>query len=382
MSNNNKSTENGIYMTSDGNKADLQHTNLQTTQNGSSGELCNTLPPPLDTGDIMDEARAYMLDLSVDYPEPYYLLEYNGVPFSPLGGIQAISGQKKNGKSFVLTQLMAAVLGQDSGRVKEYLDGLRVPQRTIDHLGHLPKVLYIDTEMEELNSAKVMRSVHWLCDWDINQRNERFSVLALGEEPDHAKRLRVIREGIECIKPDIVFINGIRNIIGDYNDNEESAALVQKLMALAQKRDICIWCALHLNPRPKNDDESKMRGHLGTELGNKVTDTLICIKTKSQSGVTFTVKQQDARGKDMEDWRFEIVDDAGQLGIPKIFVQVKSIKLKRLAGHEKKKKKHRKRHLYAFWPRGAKRTAHQSADHAERQQRRIMPDLAATSRHR
>ena len=325
MSNNNKSTENGIYMTSDGNKADLQHTNLQTTQNGSSGELCNTLPPPLDTGDIMDEARAYMLDLSVDYPEPYYLLEYNGVPFSPLGGIQVISGQKKNGKSFVLTQLMAAVLGQDSGRVKEYLDGLRVPQRTIDHLGHLPKVLYIDTEMEELNSAKVMRRVQWLCDWDINRRNERFSVLALGEEPDHAKRLRVIREGIECIKPDIVFIDGIRNIIGDYNDNEESAALVQKLMALAQKRDICIWCEL----RTPNDNESMIVENFGTELINKTSDTLICIKTKSQSGVAFTVKQQDARGKDMEDWRFEIVDDAGQLGIPKIFVQSKINKTKK-----------------------------------------------------
>ena len=44
------------------------------------------------------EIEPYLLDATENYPEPYYLLEYNGVPLSPFGGIQAISGQKKNGK--------------------------------------------------------------------------------------------------------------------------------------------------------------------------------------------------------------------------------------------------------------------------------------------
>ena len=79
----------------------------------------NNLPPLRTTEEIADderrkrleELRQYWLDPREDYPEPYYMLEYNGVPFSTIGGIQAISGQKKNGKSFVLTQLMAAILG-------------------------------------------------------------------------------------------------------------------------------------------------------------------------------------------------------------------------------------------------------------------------------
>ena len=112
---------------------------------------------------MLAEIRPYLLDPREDYPEPYYMLEYNGVPFSTFGGIQAISGQKKNGKSFVLTMLMAAVLGRESDRVSRYLAGLRVPLRTIDKLGHNPSVLYVDTEMEKLNSAKVLRRVHWLC---------------------------------------------------------------------------------------------------------------------------------------------------------------------------------------------------------------------------
>ena len=295
--------------------------------------------PSLPTGDEqerkqeeerIDEVRAYLLDARENYPEPYYMLEYKGVPFSTLGGIQAISGQKKNGKTFVLAQLMAAILGTGTKRVKQYLPGLKVPERTLEYLGHDPSVLYIDTEMEKLNSAKVLRRVHWLCGWDMDKPNERFNVLWLrgvtdvknetGEIKERAyqKRYRLIRAAIEWLQPDAVFIDGIRDIIGDFNDNSESAQLVGDLMALAEQKQICIWNALHMNPRPGNDDESKMRGHLGTELGNKITDTLVSIKKKDSSGVTFTVKQNDARGKDMEDWKFEVTDAAGSLGIPRI----------------------------------------------------------------
>jgi hypothetical protein len=138
-------------------------------------------------------------------------------------------------------------------------------------------------------------------------------------EKAYEKRYRLIRLAIEVLNPDAVFIDGIRDIIGDFNDNAESASLVGELMALAEQRQICIWNTLHMNPRPGNDDESKMRGHLGTELGNKITDTLVSIKSKTAEGVTFTVKQNDARGKDMEDWKFAVTEAAGALGIPKIY---------------------------------------------------------------
>lgn len=277
-----------------------------------------------------EEVRHYLLDARENYPEPYYMLEFRGVPFSTIGGIQALSGQKKNGKTFVLAQLMAAILGTGSSRVNAYLPGLKVPDRTLEWLGHKPTVLYVDTEMERLNSAKVLRRVHWLCDWPMDEPSERFHVLWLrgitevkdetGKvlERAYERRYRLIRLAIEMLKPDAVFVDGIRDIIGDFNDNAESAALVTDLMALAEQKQLCIWNVLHMNPRPGNDDESKMRGHLGTELGNKVTDTLVSIKEKTPFGVTFSVKQNDARGKDMEDFKFQIVDAAGALGVPKI----------------------------------------------------------------
>ena len=286
----------------------------------------NTLHLPTREEQQLEAIRPYLLDPREDYPEPYYLLEYNGVPFSTLGGLQAISGQKKNGKSFVLTMLMSAILGSTDGnsKVADYLPGLKVPVRTIEYLGHLPKVLYIDTEMEKLNSAKVLRRVHWLCGWDMKMHNDRFSVLWLktmpkdADIPAHKMRFNLIRSAIEALHPDVVFIDGLRDLLASINDEETTVQILDYLASMAEEHRMCIWNALHQNPRIGSDGEDKMRGWTGTELGNKVSDTLISIKKKDATGVTFTVKQQDARGKDMDDWKFQVTDDAGNLGIPKI----------------------------------------------------------------
>ena len=287
----------------------------------------NILPETRTPEEIRwDTLRPYLLDPREDYPEPYTILEYNGVPFSKVGGLAAITGQKKNGKSFVLTQLMAAILGNGCEKTQRYLPGLTVPERTIEFLGHDPKVLYVDTEMEKLSSAKVLRRVHWLCDWDMKYPNDRFSVLWLKNMPKdtetkvYRQRYEMIRLAIDAIQPDVVFVDGLRDLLASINDEETATAILDDFGSIAEERRMSIWLALHQNPSRKNeDDEGKMRGWAGTELGNKVSDTLVSIKSKTSNGVTFTVKQVDARDKDMDDWQFEVTDDAGNLGVPRIF---------------------------------------------------------------
>lgn len=287
----------------------------------------NILPETRTPEEIRwDTLRPYLLDPREDYPEPYTILEYNGVPFSKVGGLAAITGQKKNGKSFVLTQLMAAILGNGCEKTQRYLPGLTVPERTIEYLGHDPKVLYVDTEMEKLSSAKVLRRVHWLCDWDMKYPNDRFAVLWLKNMPKdtekkvYRQRYEMIRLAIDAIQPDVVFVDGLRDLLASINDEETATAILDDFGSIAEERRMSIWLALHQNPSRKNeDDEGKMRGWAGTELGNKVSDTLVSIKSKTSNGVTFTVKQVDARDKDMDDWQFEVTDDAGNLGVPRIF---------------------------------------------------------------
>ena len=288
----------------------------------------NKIPLPGDQDALMQQwelLRPYLLDPRDDYPEPYSILEFNGVPFSKVGGLAAISGQKKNGKSFVLTQLMAAILGNGSERIQTYLPGLTVPERTIEYIGHEPNVLYIDTEMEKLNTAKVLRRVHGLCGWEMRMPNERFNVLRLTNMPKdsdkqaYVQRFDMIKLAIDLIQPDVMFVDGLRDLLSSINDEESITKTLDYFSGVAEDRKMSIWMALHQNPNRKNDDDGqKMRGWAGTELGNKVSDTLVSIKNKTANGVTFTVKQQDARDKDIDDWKFEVTDDAGKLGIPKI----------------------------------------------------------------
>ena len=291
-------------------------------------EESNNLPQTATPEELAwQRIRPYLLDPRENYPEPYYMLEYNGVPFSKIGGMGAMSGQKKNGKSFVFTELMAAIVGDGCERVQQYLPGLRVPERTIEFLGHKPRALYIDTEMERLSSAKVMRRVHWLCDVDMNQPfpEDRFAVLWLKNMPrnedkrPYIQRFDLIKTAIEMIQPDVVFIDGLRDLVASINDEEAGTTILDYFGSIAEERNLSIWLALHQNPSRNNEvEDAKMRGWIGTELGNKVSDTLVSIKTKTANGVTFTVKQQDARDKDLDDWKFEITDDAGNLGIPRI----------------------------------------------------------------
>ena len=292
-------------------------------------EESNNMPPMRTPEQIRwDTLRPYLLDPRENYPEPYHILEFNEVGFGKIGGFGAISGQRKNGKTFLIAQLMAAILGCDGNeRTKQYLPGLRVPDRTLEFLGHPPKVLYIDTEMEKLSSAKVLRRVHWLCGQDTSQPfpGDRFSVLWLKNMPSndgvavHRKRYDMIRLAVDAIQPDVVFVDGLRDLLSSINDEESITKILNDFGSLAEERNLNIWMALHQNPSRKNDDdEAKMRGWAGTEFGNKVSDTLVSIKSKTANGVTFTVKQQDARDKDMDDWKFEITEDAGALGVPRI----------------------------------------------------------------
>ena len=278
--------------------------------------------PPIPSGEELEarKAQAELLDLShnwLDYtqsfPEPRYLLEYAGVPFAPLGGIQAITGHQKNGKTFLMAQFMAAVLCNGSEHMKAYMPTLQLHGKTRESMTRPPVVLYVDTEMEMLNTVKVVRRVQYLCNWPFDEQNAQLRVLWLRAEESNATRWAKTKQAIAEVQPTAIFLDGIRDVIGDFNSNEESANLISECMAMATRMECCMFCVLHENP-----GSEKMRGHLGTELANKVTDTFVSVKEKKENAVTFTVSQKDARGKDVPDWVFEIVDDAGSIGIPRM----------------------------------------------------------------
>ena len=250
------------------------------------------------------------LDADQDLQMPEYLLTYKEVGLFPRGGIQAVTGHKKNGKTMLETLLMVAVLkgGED-------MNGLRY---ALADKEPNPKVLYIDTEQDNSYSLMVQRRVHFLMGWDFRTNNERFRILNLMPEQNATLRWLKTLWAIYTFKPTFVVLDGIRDVTDDINDSKICTAIINTTMKVAQNMKASIANALHYNPGP----DKKMRGHIGTELGNRVTDSLECVKHKEQGHVKFEVNNVDPRGMDMDTLWFEVVNvGENKFGIPRIMTK-------------------------------------------------------------
>lgn len=71
------------------------------------------------------------------------------------------------------------------------------------------------------------------------------------------------------LKPDLVILDGIKDLCRNIMDNPESTDVLDLLSRLSQDNNTAICCILHEN---KSSADSNMRGHLGTELINKCTE--------------------------------------------------------------------------------------------------------------
>ena len=237
------------------------------------------------------------LDVTQEITAPTWLLRYQGVGFSPLGDIQVVRGMEGNGKSMLLTILMAAVLSGSCGGLTCDIPNARV--------------LYVDTEQNMASTLFVQRRVHHLCGWRGKEANARFRVMMLREVEDLQDRNSYLWQAIKDFKPTVVFIDGVADLVSDINKFDECMMLVRKLMAEASRRFMSIWSVLHVNYGTQ-----KMRGHLGTEIAHKVSDVLSCQKDKSQDPPLFTVEQVKARNKDIQNFSFVVSDDESMIGIP------------------------------------------------------------------
>ena len=253
-----------------------------------------------------------ILSLAEYYPDTKMILTFKGVGFGAIGGIQFITGHQKNGKTFLMAQLMAAILNGSCEIAKQFIPGLQFNEELRGEYPN-PSVLYVDTEQEKENTAKVAKRVHWLCGWPLDVPNDRFNVVWLRAEDSNEGRWTKVKAAIDKYQPLAVFVDGIRDVLGDFNDLKESASLIDQCMTITTYKHCTFWSVLHENP-----GSDKMRGHLGTEAANKASDVIRVTKKKQADKVTFDVEQVAARGRDIEAWQFVVTDDAGRLGVPKI----------------------------------------------------------------
>lgn len=257
----------------------------------------------------------YRLNFAKAYEAPRYTLAWNGIGFAPLGGIHAITGQAGNGKTMTIAQFMTAILCGQFGSLTYNLSDT-IPK---------PRVLYIDTEMEEANTIAVKNRVMTMCNRSITEQADDFIVVMLREVPETMEivtddkgklskmkskaainRWRMTLKAIWQYRPTVVFIDGLLDVVADFNDNIECQETIYKCMQTASYYGISVWCVVHQNPGGE-----KLVGHLGSFLERKVTDIFQTKKDKKEGDVTFTVKQLKARGRDIDDWKFHVLPVSG-----------------------------------------------------------------------
>jgi hypothetical protein len=134
------------------------------------------------------------------------------------------------------------------------------------------------------------------------------------------ERYKMILQLMWEIKPDVVFIDGLLDIVNDYNNQTECSDIIRDLMAYSTALNMSMWCVLHENPMT-----DKLVGSLGSIAERKVTEVFVIRKHKGPHtekrfkdfpSVFFEIKQTKARGKDQEDWYFTVEDRALGWGVP------------------------------------------------------------------
>lgn len=250
------------------------------------------------------DVTGLLLDFAEPYHPPRWTLSHNDTPFANRGELHIVTGKSGHGKTAFMSQVMATLLCGKFGNMQYQGEP-----------PHMPVVLYIDTEQGKDDTIAIKNRVCSLAGIPFDQPCERFKVARLRDTVTAAERWQQILKLAYVIHPDVMFIDGLLDIVEDYNEQKECTPIIRELMIMATHYDMSTWCVLHENPTTE-----KMVGSLGSIAQRKVTEVFAVRKHKNEKEkerkpnrppIYFSVEQLKARGKDVEDWDFEILSVDG-----------------------------------------------------------------------
>lgn len=279
----------------------------------SDGDAKPPKPDFLQGDDWFDiDVSADFLDFTEPYKPPRYTMKRFDVPFANVGELHIISGKPGNGKTGLMSQLMVALLCGKFGNTEYALADER-PQ---------PRVLYIDTEQGKDDTIAIKNRVCTLAGLPYDRPQEQFKILRLRDTEEAKERWGKILKAIYLTQPTDIFLDGLLDIVKDYNDQVECQPVIRKCMMTATHYDASLWTVLHENPMV-----DKLVGTLGSIAQRKVAEIFTVIKVKQADlkendrradlpDIYFRVKQVKARGRDVNDWLFKYESHAGGWGQP------------------------------------------------------------------
>ena len=241
-----------------------------------------------------------------ELPKMDFLFRLFGKPCFPRRELVAITGKAKSGKTFVTSMLMACCQSRD------VLAFQRVGDKPL-------RVLWYDTEQSDESTQDILKNriIRLLNNTNTNLTNptnnscnlcnswseksiDVFNVRGVAWK----ERRNLLCEAVTRCKPDLVIVDGIRDLVNDINDGMLAQEVMEELMHLATQTECCIVCVLHQN---KSGEDRNLRGWIGTELMNKAFEVYACEKLPKR---IFSLEQTLTRKYDIEQTMyFEVGDD-------------------------------------------------------------------------
>ena len=242
------------------------------------------------TSEFSTIKEKFVVDDNVDYPDPEYLIRIGDVPTLPKGNLVAVSAKWKNGKTFFCDILAGIFLGSDI-------------YKNCENLIKQGKVQFFDTEQAVSDTARIRKTIKSITPHDRHGDLEVFclrnAVIDSDEQSEEISRYEFIRRSIEHDRPDLVVIDGIADLIYNYNDVVESQSIVNQLAAIANEHNCCIVVVMHQN---KGQNDKNMKGHLGTMLFQKCSDVF----NVEKCGSVFVASHAVSRHRNCEDIAFKL----------------------------------------------------------------------------
>ena len=247
----------------------------------------------LKLAQMVSRLEVHRITPDKELPKMEFLFRLFHKPCFPRGELVALSGKAKSGKTFVCSILMA--LSYRS----QVLSVERIEPKKLH-------VLWYDTEQSEESTQDILRNriipMTGIAEDQFPMDSfDIFNVRAEGYD----QRLPMLEAAVHHYEPDLVILDGIRDLVADINDGIIAQDCIERLMHLASEKRCCIVCILHQN---KSAEDRNLRGWIGTELKNKAFEVYECSKSSER---IFMWGQTDTRKYDILDTLKFAVNEEG-----------------------------------------------------------------------
>lgn len=234
---------------------------------------------PPESKTIEDKVLQSIIPQGVSVPEPEVLFGINGIHILTKGSVSVLAGKAKAGKTTVTAWLASQMI-----------------QKSM-------KVLWLDTEQGLYYGS---RTQHWILSIAKTLSDPNLIYLNLREYRTD-ERGAIMERAIQDFEPDLVVLDGVRDLVYDINDTKEATNVAESLMHWTTKYNLSLLSILHTN---KTNGE--IRGHVGAELKNK-SESVIRVENDKDNGRVIC-SSDESRGKQFETFAFDRDDN----GIPHI----------------------------------------------------------------